>query len=478
MIEGKNVLRLLRSLLRSLRTFGHLLVVPHLDPELAGRSVGFVFLVKFFRVPVLAFRGFIEDKCLLRAGALTFSSMMSIVPVLALAFAMAKGFGLQGILEEFVYQNLEGQEEIADKLIEFSKAALENARGGLIAGFGILVLLWALISVLGNMEHAFNNIWGTRKHRAISRKFTDYVSIALIFPLVAGLQTTANALLVSDAVQKKFVHLGLVGAYMQSLLKLAPGVFLCIAVSFIYVYLPNTKVKLVSGLLGGTLGGTLWIMTQKLYLHFQIGVSRNSAIYGTLAALPLFLLWLHISWLLILFGAEITYAFQNVDAYRPVKFMPKISMRFRGLVALRAFHAIGKRFLAGERPYSREELARELLLPEAVIDSILASMVRQHLLIRVVNGAKGYLPARPLKQIRIKSVLDALNAEGRDVFTLREDEIMAELNRRVGAIEAHALAAKENEDFETLLEAEGVSEASSSPSSPLERSRFASHPPE
>jgi len=226
------------------------------------------FLIRQLRIIVLAVRGFDEDRCKFRASALTFYSLLSIVPVIAMMFGVAKGFGFQESIQSQIEAKLPGQEEIAEKIITFSNSLLENASGGFIAGIGVVFLFWAIIKILSNIENSFNEIWGVKKPRSIGRKFSDYLSIILVCPILlvmAGSMTVA----ISSQLQlitQKIAILNTIGPLISVLLKLLPYCSVWITFTFIFIFMPNTKVKLKSGLVAGIVAGTIFQIMQWVYI--------------------------------------------------------------------------------------------------------------------------------------------------------------------------------------------------------------------
>ena len=273
------------------------------------------FFLKLLRIIILAVRGFDEDRCQLRASALTFYSLLSIVPVVAIIFGIAKGFGFQEGLEKELLDKFSEHQAVLVQVMEFAKSLLETTKGGLIAGIGLAVLFWTVIKVLGSIENSFNNVWGVKKSRPWSRKFTDYMSVLLIAPILFILSSSLMVFITSQVtfITEKFALLGYFSSLIFFLLKLLPYCIVWILFTFIYIFMPNTKVRFTSGLVGGIVAGTIYQLVQWGYIAFQVGVAKYNAIYGSFAALPLFLVWLQLSWLVVLFGAEICFSHQNVD---------------------------------------------------------------------------------------------------------------------------------------------------------------------
>ncbi|HQQ61563.1 MAG TPA: YihY/virulence factor BrkB family protein, partial [Kiritimatiellia bacterium] len=275
------------------------------------------FFLNLLRVVILSIRGFDEDKCQLRASALTFYSLISIVPVLAMAFGIAKGFGFEKVLEAQLREKLSGHEEILNNVIAFSHSLLQNTQGGLIAGVGLVMLFWAVLKVLGHIEYSFNDIWGVKQQRSLSRKFADYLSLMLVCPVMLILSGGVTVFITTqvELILEKFAILGGFSPIVFFILEGLPYTMMWGLFTFLYLFMPNTKVRFASAFIAGILAGTIFQAVQWGYITFQVGVVKYNAIYGSFAALPLFLVWLQASWLIVLYGAEFAFAYQNVDTY-------------------------------------------------------------------------------------------------------------------------------------------------------------------
>ena len=376
------------------------------------------FLIRNLRVLLLSFRGFDEDKCQLRASALTYYSLLSIVPVIAMAFGIAKGFGFEQKFEQLLMKNMQGQEEVVMRILEFSRNMLENTRGGLIAGIGVALLFWAVIKVLGQIETSFNDIWGVKKSRSLPRKFADYLSIMLICPVLLIASSSVTVLIAAQITMlvNKLSFLGPVGSLILLSLKILPYAVLWVVFTFLYIFMPNTKVQFKSGLIAGILAGTLYQLVQWAYITFQVGASKFGAIYGSFAALPLFLVWLQLSWLVVLLGAEIAFAEQNVDTYEFEPDCLKVSRSFKQLVSLVIMHACVKRFHLGQPPQISAEIARQFEIPIRLTREVIFELTEAGLLVEVVNESKqmAYQPARDIERLTLKEVLETLNNHGSD----------------------------------------------------------------
>lgn len=407
------------------------------------------FFIRLLRVVLLSIRGFNEDKCILRASALTFYTLLSIVPLVAMAFGIAKGFGLEKLLEKQLMANLPGQEEVAEKIISFAQSFLDNTQGGVIAGIGVAVLFWTVIKVLGNIESSFNDIWGIRTSRSLGRKFSDYLSIMLICPLLLVMSSSVTLLITSQVTMlvEKMAFLGPFSFVILSVLKFLPFMVLWLMFSYIYVFLPNTQVKMRSAVVGGVIAGTIYQLVQFLYINFQIGASKYGAIYGSFAALPLFLIWLQISWHIILFGAELSFAEQNVETYEFEPDCLKVSQSFRKFVSLAIAHLCVTRFDAGEVALNANQISHHLEIPIRLVRQILFDLTEAGVLSEVRTAEEkviAYQPAKSIEFLTIAEVMGALDHQGSDTLPMAETPEVIALREKLQHFQLAVTKSPEN----------------------------------
>lgn len=268
-------------------------------------------LKKFFRNLKTAFRGaykaYFDDECYLKASALSFYTLLAIVPVLAVAFGIAKGFGFEKILENQIQENFYQQPQFAQKMIDFANSALSQAKGGVIAGMGLIFLLWSAFGLLGNFEAIMNTIWNAPEIRRYTRKISDYLTILILTPLFIASTGTLTVLITKTLVnltEGKGIY-DIVRPFIY-----VNYYFLLLGISWIffallYSFIPNKVIPWSACMLGGFLAAVLFQIVQWSYIHFQVYLTSYNAIYGSFAAIPLFLIWLQISWLIILIGGEV-----------------------------------------------------------------------------------------------------------------------------------------------------------------------------
>lgn len=378
------------------------------------------------RIFILSLRGLIKDKCQQRATSLTYYSLLSIVPIAAMAFGIAKGFGFEKVLQKQLLE-LEIQPEIVTRIIGFAQTLLENTQGGLMAGIGVILLFFTIIKVLSNIESSFNDIWGVKKSRPIVRKISDYLSIMLICPLLFVFSSAITVIISSHVshVINKIGMLETVSPVIFFMMRLFPYCIIWVLFAFIYMFMPNTRVSFRSGALAGIISGTIYQLFQFVYINFQIGVTKFNAIYGSFAALPLFLIWMQLSWLILLLGAEISFAYQNVDTYEFEPDCLRISYSFKMLLSLMVVHLLVDQFSKGGTAWNDNRISRKLEIPIRLVRQILYELTESGIIVRVSGSDDrivGYQPARSTNTMTIKSVVDALEAHGTDKIPVADSD--------------------------------------------------------
>ena len=396
------------------------------------------FLIKHLRIIILTLRGFDEDKCFFRASSLTFYTLLSIVPVAAMLFGIAKGFGFERILRKELFERFPGeaQQEVMVKVIEFAESMLEATKGGLIAGIGLVVLFWSVIKVLSYIESSLNDIWKIKEDRTWGRKFSDYLAVMIISPLLIIVSSSATVFITSQITQltNQIKLLGIISPLIFLSFKLTPYVLIWILFTVIYVLMPNTKVNLKAGIVAGIIAGTIFQIVQWGYISFQVGTAKYNAIYGSFAALPLFLMWVQISWWVVLFGAELSFASQNVATYDFEPDSNKISIAFKKVLTLQISHLLIKNFEKGDRPLTDTEISNLLKIPIRLVHSILYDLVESRVVAetRTTEDQKfGYQPARDINTLTIKFVVDAIEQNGTNSIPVARNEEFGALSAAI-----------------------------------------------
>lgn len=387
------------------------------------------FLLRQVRIIFLALRGFDENKCALRASALTFYSLLSVVPFAALAFGIAKGFGVQQLLEGELMNSMKGQEEVFNYIVTFANAALEKARGGLVTGVGVVILILLIVGLLDNVEKSFDEIWGVRQPRTLGRRLSNYLAVLFVAPILIIISSSITVFMTTRIAEIVGSISGLdpVSPFLMQALNVLPYVVVWLLFIFIYIFMPNTKVNWSSGLLGGIVAGTSFQLLQWGYIAFQVKVASYGVVYGSFAVLPLFMVWLQLSWLVVLFGAEISFAHQNVETYKLEPGSLGASPSFKRLLALSVTHLCVKRFINGDKPLSAPEIANILETPVRLTNQVLYDLVT----CRILSESAGenekvvyYQPARSLDTLSINFIVQSIDALGsEEIPILKSTEI-------------------------------------------------------
>jgi membrane protein len=373
-------------------------------------------LIRLLRTVILAVKGFARHQGALRASALTFFSLLSLVPVAAMAFGIAKGFGFERRLKQELLDQFAAQQEVVEQVIGFAQNMLDNTKGGIIAGIGVVVLFWAVIRVLSNIESTFNHIWGVRS-RTFIRKLSDYLTIMLVCPVLVIMSGSLTVFITSQvsAISSRFELLQMAGPAIYMGLKLLPFTLIWVLFTLIYMIMPNTRVRFDGALLAGVIAGSAYQVVQAAYIDFQIILAKYNAIYGSFAALPLFLLWLQISWFIVIIGAEISHAYQNADHVDQTGGGRAMSVSQSRLLALIICRHVVRLFHQGQPAQTTTQIAQELALSPALVDNLSDLLVKGNVLVKIdseSNNGQALQPARDIGNLTVNAVVAALEDVG------------------------------------------------------------------
>ncbi len=413
------------------------------------RSPAARWLVRQSRLLFYTARGLKEHGTLIRSAALTFYTLMSLVPIVAVAFAVVKGFGLADGLVQNLYSIFPQNPEIIDYIVAFAEKALARTQGGVVAVVALVMLFWAVIRVFGSIENAFNNIWEVKAERSIARQWSDYIAIVMIVPVL-------------------WVIAGAVGGYARQLLGFGDGWFysllsqvmsvvvVWVMFTVFYVVIPNARVRFPSALMAGIVAGTAFALFQWGYLYVQRWMTSYNAIYGSFAALPLFMIWMQTSWQILLFGGELSFAYQNVSRFCEERESLRISydQRRKVLVAVMLIVVEHLRTQGGATPV--ETIRDRLDLPTRIVNDILYQLVQADLLLAVPVDAddreKEYIPAMDVTSLTVYGVLEAVEQSGNGGFDPAPTPEFSCIDRELERIKQHARKSQENVKIIDLLE--------------------------
>lgn len=363
---------------------------------------------------LLAVRFFTAKRVLTKASALTYSTLLAIVPILAVVFAIARGFGYNKFIEVWFRDAFSSQPQAADIIIGFVNSYLVHTKSGVFLGIGLLFMLYTVLMLVSNIEDTFNEIWQVKKSRSVFRTFTDYLAMFFLFPILIVLTSGLSIFLATVANQMHdFIMLS---SAVRMLIDFIPYVLMSCLFVALYIFMPNTRVKVTSAIVPGILAGIAMQGLQFVYINSQIFLSSYNAIYGSFAALPLFMLWLQISWTICLFGAELCYTNQNLDYYDYDANAGEISHRYRMLLCGMLMGHICRRFAEGGRPYSVMELREATSVPIRFVTDLLYELIDAHMLVELTSDEKGeesrFMPAEDLANMTLGTMIDRLEAKG------------------------------------------------------------------
>ncbi len=378
------------------------------------------FMLRQLQTAALVIHDFLQDRCMLRASALTYSSLLAIVPLLALTFALLKAFGVQNTLEPMLLEKLNvGSQEAVTSILLY----VNNTQVGKLGVYGLLFLLIAVTSLLSNIEDSFNHVWGVKGMRPLIRRFSDYLSVLMVGPVLVISAMSMTSSLTSNHLVQRLIDMEVVGSLILTLFKMGPYLLMWVAFAILYVFMSNTRVEWPAAFAGGILGGTLWQLAQWSYVNFQVGVAKYNAIYGTMAALPIFMIWVYISWNIVLLGLEFTYARQNLQTGGRDLHGNEVSRNTYERVALIILTVLAGRFYRADKPIGKERLAQQLGVPPRLCDHILTELVElgfvSETCLRTTNRRR-YQLGRAAESMKVVGILEGLRSHGEEVLHLND----------------------------------------------------------
>ncbi len=379
-------------------------------------------VVRPFKIALYTMRGIGQHDVFLRASALTYYTILSIVPVAALIFGFMKGFGFDEKLWEWIYDRFPGDTAFVDTYMRtFIEKTLVQTRGGVIAAFGIAVLFWAVIRVFTTVEDSFNNIWEVKQSRSIARQLSDYLSVVIVAPI---LLISASAL---TGVVREHLEPWAWGWMLEVTFALMEIILMCLLLAFVFWVMPNTRVKFKGAVIAAIITGTALWGFQKAYFVLQGSLSSNNAIYGTFAAVPLLLVWVQTSWVIVLVGAELSFAYQNIDRYQLEQQAILMNITNRRKITVAVMAVIARHFTSGGGAVTSEQIATELELPVRSVRDVVYELEQSDLVVtvRTENDGKthSYMPARDVHELTVYDVVNSVesdNATHLDVSAMPE----------------------------------------------------------
>lgn len=396
------------------------------------RRVWYVDLIKTINLSVSSY---LDKGVQSRAKSLTYSTLLAIVPAFALVLAIARGFGFQEIIKSELRDVLPSQEAMVDTVLVFVDKYLATTSGGVFVGIGILFLLWTLISLLRSIETTFNYVWGVKKGRSPYRMITDYTTIIIVLPILL-ICSSGISIFMSSMVQD-YINNPVMSPVVKFLLDIAPWIFTCLFFSGMYILIPYTKVKPRYALISGFICGSLFRLLQYLFMAGQMYVTKYNAVYGSFSFLPLFMIWMYLTWLICISGVLLTYASQNIFRFSYVEQIRNISRRYSMELAVYVALIVVGRFERGESPMSKFEMSRRYNVPIQLLNKIIDKFVDAGVFSQVQRDdeVRAYQPAVNLSGMSVCDFLNMYNNIGISGFIpeLRNDRTFLEIARIVGS---------------------------------------------
>ena len=377
-----------------------------------GRRRGY----NVIKVITLAIKRYQEDNLQRNASALTYSTFLSIIPLLAVILGIAKGFGFEKIVQSQLFEYFPGPRDVLEKVFDFTNSYMQHTQDGVFLGIGLVLLLYTVFGLISNVENIFNMIWQIPKGRGLTKRFMNYFSLFLLLPVLLVCSSGISIFLATTAeTLKEYVFLAPVYEITISVIPIVVSILLFTG---LYIYMPNTKVQFRHAFVAAIFAGIGFQAFQYLYISGQIWVSKYNAIYGSFAFIPLLLLWMQLSWVICLVGAEIAYAGQNIQDYDFEQDSKNISRRYLDFLTLSILTLIVKRFEKGEKPYDTVEISNEHKIPIRLTQNILYNLVNIGILIEVKDrdDYTNYLPAIDIDLITISYLFTKIDRYGSENF--------------------------------------------------------------
>jgi membrane protein len=388
------------------------------ESEVSGLKKAYIFLAKTI---ILALRGFKREDLQTRASALTYSTLLAIVPMLAVIVGIAGGFGMRETVRGSLYSYFPGHQIELGKAFDFADNYLSMAQGGVFIGIGLILLLYTVISLISSIESSFNDIWQVKKNRSWNRKITDYLAFIVVLPAMITISSGLSLLIstIRNSFLNEYLFLTPVADF---LLNLAPYVITVFFFTVLYILVPNTKVRFPNALAAGIVVGCAFQFFQFIYISGQIWVSKYNAIYGSFAALPLLFLWLQVSWILCLFGAEVAYASQNVKKFGFERDSKNISRRYKDFLLMLIASLVVKRFEQSETPYTADEISDANRIPIRLTTEILYTLTELGVITEVYSDdderIARYQPMLDINKISVGFLFRRIDEYGSENFKI------------------------------------------------------------
>ena len=382
--------------------------------------------VKVVKVINLSFRSFMDRDLQTKSMALTFSTVLAIVPAFAMLFAIGRGFGFQNLLEEQLFMNFPAQKNFITFALKFVDSYLNEASQGVFVGVGLIFLFYTMVSLLSDIETAFNQIWDIKKDRSILQKVTDYIAICLLVPIMM-ICSSGVSIFMSSTLQSND-HFSFLTPIVNVALEASPFILAFLAFSISFCLIPNTRVKFKYAATSGAICAIIYQILQMLFLSGQLYVSKYNAIYGSFSFLPLLLIWLQLSWLILLFGCVLTYSMQNIFAFNFLDNSVPPSRNLETKVTLIIMAVVAKRFHEEKTPLSPQQISVNYNLPIRMVNRLCEKLHKAGLVNMVMmnNDVVGVAPALDTDELTVGNIFRKIETEGNPNYIPKFKSIYSE----------------------------------------------------
>lgn len=371
--------------------------------------------IRFLKIGVITVRDPFNKQIFNHAATLSYKLTLSMIPLLAMIFAVAKGFGVQDRIESILLEKAVGG-EIANDLIPKIVEYVNNTNVAALGYIGLAFIVYTAISMIGQIESSFNQIWQVDKPRTIIRKFTDYLALLILGPLFLAITLGLSTTLSSHAITQKLLEIGLFAGAMKLFLLSLPWLSSIMILCLIYIIIPNTIVHMRSALFAGIISGLTWQTTQICFINFQVGVSKYNAIYGTFASVPIFMIWIFVSWVIVLTGALLNFACQHVSDFEVIDFKEELHFHAQEKICLSVLLLVCQEFNRDGTKLTASEISSRLKLPLSLVESSLRELQQIDAIVPTKQGGNiFFIPAKPIEQIKITDFFQGMKlCDGHD----------------------------------------------------------------
>lgn len=399
-----------------------------------------VHCIRSLRVTLVLWRDITSGQLTLRAMGLVYTSLLSLVPLLAVSFSMLKAFGVHNQVQPLLEQFLSPLGAMGNELTLHVLGFVDKVEVGVLGTLGLTFLVFTVIALIQKIENSFNYVWRTKRTRSLHRRFSDYLSVIMIGPVLVFSAMGLTAAITSTVLVQKLLAIEPFGSAMLFMSTLMPYLLIIAAFTFVYIFVPNTRVKLSSAFIGAVVAGILWQVTGLVFASFAASSTSYEAIYSGFAILVMFMIWLYLSWLILLFGAQVAYYHQHPQQIRRFARQLRLSNRLKEHVGLLIMSLIASHYVRGDKPWTLDKLVTCLELPADVIDEILDNLKRENFLSENAEDPPGYLPSRDLESISLIELIHALRCAEEHTHIVNEslldipevNQVMAQISASTG----------------------------------------------